>query len=70
MKRRISMFLLLALLVTVLVVPAQATELGYVTDAAELLSYEEWQELENLCSNVSDQFDCGVYVITVDDFTE
>ena len=64
------MFLLLALLVTVLVVPAQATELGYVTDAAELLSYEEWQELENLCSNVSDQFDCGVYVITVDDFTE
>ena len=70
MKRRFSMFLLLALLVTVLVVPAQATELGYVTDAAELLSYEEWQELENLCSNVSDQFDCGVYVITVDDFTE
>jgi uncharacterized membrane protein YgcG len=64
------MFLLLALLVTMLVIPAQATELGYVTDAADLLSYEEWQELENLCGNVSDQFDCGVYIITVDDFTE
>ena len=32
MKRRISVFLLLALLVTVLVIPAQASELGYVTD--------------------------------------
>ena len=70
MKRRISMFLLLALLVAVLVAPAQATELGYVTDAADLLSYEEWQELETLCGSISDRFDCGVYIITVDDFTE
>ena len=70
MKRRITMFLLLALLVTVLVVPAQATELGYVTDAANLLSYEEWDYLETLCGNISDQYNCGVYVVTVDDFTE
>lgn len=70
MKRKISLFLLLALLLTLLVIPAQASELGYVTDAAELLSYEEWQELEALCGSISDQYDCGVYMVTVDDFTE
>lgn len=70
MKRKISLFLLLALLLTLLVVPAQATELGYVTDAAGLLTDEEWQELESLCGSVSDRFDCGVYIVTVDDFTD
>ena len=70
MKRRISVLLLLALLLTLLVIPARAAELGYVTDAAALLSYEEWQELEALCGSISDQYDCGVYIVTVDDFTE
>ena len=70
MKRNCSMLLLLALLVTLLIIPAQATELGYVTDAADLLSYEEWEHLETLCGSISDQYNCGVYVVTVDDFTE
>ena len=70
MKHKISMFLLLALLTAMLALPAQAAELGYVTDAAELLTYEQWQELETLCGSISDQFDCGVYIVTVDDYTE
>ena len=70
MKRKTSLFLLLTLLLALLVIPAQATELGYVTDAADLLSYEEWEHLESLCGSISDQYDCGVYVVTVDDFTE
>lgn len=70
MKRRISVLLLLALLLTLLVIPARAAELGYVTDAAALLSYEEWRELEALCGSISDQYDCGVHIVTVDDFTE
>ena len=49
MKRKTSLFLLLTLLLALLVIPAQATELGYVTDAADLLSYEEWEHLESLC---------------------
>ena len=69
MKRKVSIFLLLAVLLTFLVLPAQATELSYVTDAANLLSYEEWDYLETLCGDISDQYNCGVYVVTVDDFT-
>lgn len=70
MKRKISVFLLLALLLAVLVLPAQAADLGYVTDAAELLTYDEWAELETLCEQVSKIYACGVYIITVEDFTE
>lgn len=69
MKRAISLLLLLALLMVLPVLPVQASELGYVTDAAELLTYEEWQELENLCSSLSDRYGCGVYIVTVDDYT-
>ena len=70
MRRKISVFLLLALLLAVLVLPAQAAELGYVTDTADLLTYDEWAELETLCEQVSETYDCGVYIITVEDFTE
>ena len=70
MKRKISLFLLLTLLLALLVIPAQAAELGYVTDAAELLTYEEWETLETLCGSISDRFGCGVYIVTVDDYTE
>ena len=70
MRRKISVFLLLVLLLAVLVLPAQAAELGYVTDAAELLTYDEWAELETLCEQLSETYDCGVYIITVEDFTE
>jgi len=70
MKRKINLFLLLALLLTLLVLPAQAAELGYVTDSAELLSYEEWEKLESLCGSITDRYNCGVYIVTMDDFTD
>jgi len=69
MKRICSVLLLLALLLSLLVVPAQAEELGYVTDAAGLLTAGEWETLENLCADISNRFACGVYIVTVDDFT-
>ena len=70
MRRKISLFLLLALLLALLVIPAQATELNYVTDAAGLLTDQQWDTLETLCGSISDRYQCGVYIVTVEDFTE
>ena len=70
MKRKTALFLLLTLLLALLVIPAQATELGYVTDAAGLLTDQQWDTLETLCGSISDRYQCGVYIVTVEDFTE
>ena len=71
MKKLISFLAVLALL-TALCVPALAAEpeLDYVTDAACLLSGEEWKTLEAKAESISAQYECGVYIITVDDFTD
>ena len=71
MKRKLSILLLIVLLSALLLVPVQAEEqLSYVTDDAGLLTYDEWIELEELCDAVSTKYQCGVYIVTVDDFTE
>jgi len=70
MKRKISLYMLLALLLSLLILPVQAAELGYVTDAAGLLTDAEWEELESLCVRISDQYDCGVYMVTVEDYRD
>ena len=68
MKRKFAIFLLLALLAA-LILPVQAESgLGYVTDAAGILSDQEWAALEERCAGISRQYGCGVYIITVDDF--
>lgn len=71
MKRKLSILLLTVLLAALLAMPAYAQEqLGYVTDDAELLSYEQWSELEALCGKIAEKYQCGVYIVTVDDFTD
>ena len=42
----------------------------YVFDLADLLTYDEWRELEDRAADISRRHDCGVYFLTVDDFTE
>lgn len=70
MKRKFAIFVLLALLLAVLVLPAQAEEgLGYVTDEAGLLTEEEYLQLESLCQTVSEEYGVGVYIVTVEDYT-
>lgn len=44
--------------------------LGYVTDAADILTDSEEAELTNLAQSISERFSCGVYIITVYDFTD
>ncbi len=42
----------------------------YVYDISDLLSYEEWRELEDRAADISLRHSCGVYAVLVDDFTE
>lgn len=72
-KRLLSLFALLALSVC-LCVPALAAEfeearLNFVTDTAGILSEEQLAELEQRAETVSRQYQCGVYMIVLDDFT-
>lgn len=43
-------------------------EMTYVLDIADLLSYDEWQQLEQYAAKVSQNFDCGVYIVILDDY--
>ena len=70
-KRGISLALLLALIVCLSVsVFAEGETLGYVTDAAGLLTQDEVEQLETLAQAASEQAQCGIYIVTVDDFTK
>ena len=52
-------------------VPAFADmQLDCVTDEAGLLTGEQWQELNTQAAELSEAYDCGIYIITLDDFTE
>ncbi len=42
----------------------------YVFDLSDLLSYEEWRELEDRAADISQRHSCGVYFLMVDDYTE
>jgi len=70
MKRYLTMLLLIVLLTVLLMIPAQAAELGYVTDEAELLTTAELANLEKLCESAAERYQCGVYIVTVDDYRD
>lgn len=65
--------MILVLLMTfVLCVPAAASDgiMRYVIDDNDLLTYEEWDALEDRAANISRRYACGVYILSVDDYTE
>ncbi len=67
MKKLICMLLILSLLA----IPAVfASELGYVTDSAGLLTAEEAEILELTAEKTALSLGCGVYIITVEDYTD
>lgn len=45
-------------------------QMQYVFDISDLLSYEEWKELESRAGTISQRHHCGVYFILLDDYTE
>ena len=75
MKRFSFMMLPVALLLVLLSVSAFA-ETGsgeglpyYVSDSAGLLSSEQWKYLETEAERISQTYQCGVYLATVQDYT-
>lgn len=55
--------------------PPEASEpdsvgMQYVFDISDLLTYEEWEELEARAADISNRQHCGVYFALVDDFTD
>lgn len=65
-------FLLALILPLFLALPVLGAEfqLGYVTDAAGLLTEEERAGLEEKAQDISHTYQCGVYLITMEDFTD
>ena len=50
--------------------PALGEPIGYVTDTAGILTADERQELEQTAQAVSEKYDFGVYIMTVDSFVD
>ncbi len=74
MKKRISFLLSILVLCLALAVPVfaagfEAAQLGFVTDTVGLLSDGESRRLEQQAAAISQQYECGVYIIVLDDFT-
>ena len=45
-------------------------EVEYIFDISEVLSYEQWDELESRAADISKRQHCGVYFALVNDYTE
>ncbi|MBQ7895235.1 MAG: TPM domain-containing protein [Oscillospiraceae bacterium] len=69
-KKFFSILLMLCIFASLPLAAFAQQKLDYVTDAALLLSETEKAELENSAKEVSEKYDCGVYIIVVDDYTK
>lgn len=70
MKKKLTALCLGLLLALQLCIPVSAeAQLSYVTDDAGILTTAETNALEAKAAELSDQYDFGVYIITVPDFT-
>ena len=69
MIRKLVSILLVLLLVFCVSTSALAAETGYVLDEANLLTPEQWQTLEQAAEKITEQYEVGVYIITVDNYT-
>ena len=69
MKKRIICLLAALLLLLGLSVSASAAVYANVIDTAESLSESEAEALDARCSELEQTYGCGVYLVTVDDYT-
>lgn len=61
--------ILLVVLCLPLKTGASQTSLGYVTDSAGLLTKEEAANLASMAQRISEEYNFGVYIVTMEDFT-
>lgn len=69
MKKLILCLLLCAALVSGFALSASADGM-YVSDAAGLLSADELGALDDNAREISEYYNCGVYIVVVDDYTD
>lgn len=73
MKKRIFTCLLALLAVLTMIVPAWAEQTEddlFVYDTEDLLTEDEWLELELLADEISWRYDCAVYIVTIYDYED
>ena len=75
MKRVLSVSLILLLTMMFLTAAAASAESVqelpyYVSDTAGLTSSDQWQKLESAAERVTDQYGCGVYIVTLQDYRD
>lgn len=81
MKKKMMGFALLLMLSFSLCVPSFGAgdpaalaetdmEMRYVIDTYDLLSFDEWAALEEQAADISEEYGCGVYIVTVDDYED
>lgn len=74
-KKLLSAFALLIVLCLTLAFPVTAAaentpQLGYVTDTAGILTEEQAQSLADLASRIAQQYQCGLYIVTINDYRD
>ena len=69
MRRRFFLCVLLCLALALFAAPFACADSLYVGDAAGLLTAEERARLESDCAAVAEEYNCGVYIVTVPDYT-
>ena len=72
MKKKILVSLLLALTLALSLGAAARAEarIDYVTDGAALLTDAQRQTLNERAAQLSQQYSCGIYIVTVGDYTD
>ena len=73
MKKRIFTWLLALLAALTLTVPAWAEQTVddiFVYDTENLLTEDEWMELEMLADEISWRYNCAVYIVTIYDYED
>lgn len=75
MRKRWICFLFVLIFLCSFAVPAVAagtntggSAMDYIVDVADLLDYDQRTRLEQQAARISNQFGCGVYVVTVEDY--
>lgn len=70
MRKRTVLSLLLCLTVLLAFSAQAGAEAAFIEDAAELLTADERAQLERSCAAAAEKYDCGIYIVTVPDYTE
>lgn len=51
-------------------VEADGIQMSYIFDISDLLTFEQWEELEQQARDISERYNCGVYAALVEDYKD